>query len=133
MDNIFSDPVLVEAFQSLLTAIVTGIIALLAYFARHLISAGVAYLKAKVGNEQFDALSRYAQVIVRYLEQSEVFENLDGAKKKELAMVAILQYAEKHNLPVDRELLDKIIEASVRIVKKEIPLPGEVISLEGLA
>lgn len=110
------DPVL---FQNLLYAVVTASVGLIAFVARGLITIGIEYLKVKVGNEKFTALSMFAQTVVRFLEQSNVFEALDGDKKKELAIVAITQYAEAHNLPIDRELIDKIIEASVRIVKKE--------------
>lgn len=110
------DPVL---FQNLLYAVVTAAVGLIAFVARGLLTVGIEYLKVKVGNEKFAALSMFAQTVVRFLEQSNVFEALDGAKKKELAIVAITQYAEAHSLPIDRELIDKIIEASVRIVKKE--------------
>jgi hypothetical protein len=117
------DPIL---FQNLLYAVVTAAIGLIAFVARGLINIGIEYLKVKVGNEKFAALSMFAQTVVRFLEQSNVFEALDGSKKKELAIVAITKYAEEHNLPIDRELIDKIIEASVRIVKKEASGIGSI-------
>ncbi len=113
-------------FQNLLYAVVTAAVGLIAFVARGLLTIGIEYLKVKVGNEKFAALSMFAQTVVRFLEQSNVFETLDGAKKKELAIVAITQYAEAHNLPIDRELIDKIIEASVRIVKKETSGTGNL-------
>lgn len=124
-----------ELFQNLLYALATAIVGLLAYAVRSLIVVGVAYLKARLTAVQFEALAGYAQTVVRYLEQSDAFKLLDGSKKKELAIVAILKYAEEMKIPVDRELIDKIIEASVRIVKKEIgiiePL-DEIIELPGV-
>ncbi len=119
-----------ELFQNLLYAVATASVGLIAFVARSLIAIGIEYLKVKMGNEKFNALSMFAQTVVRFLEQSNVFEALDGARKKELAIVAITQYAEEHHLPIDRELIDKIIEASVRIVKKEASGTGSLDNLQ---
>jgi hypothetical protein len=68
---------------------------------------------------------------VRSLEQNGAFEGLIGADKKELAIVAITQYAVEHNIPVDREFIDKAIEEAVQLMKSDLPLIGELIESSG--
>ena len=56
----------------------------------------------------------YATTIVKFLEQSPIYKSFDGEKKKELAKVAVVQWAKTNNLPIDEALFDKFIEAAVQ-------------------
>jgi hypothetical protein len=109
-----------EIYRQLVIAVVLAIVSLLSFAARGLIQVGVNYLQVKLGNAKFDQVKQRALTIVRYLEQSPVYQDFDGAKKKELAMIDLTNFAEKFNIPVTHEDLDKLSEEAVRIVKKEI-------------
>ena len=103
-----------DIFQQILLAFALTLVSILAFFLRSLVQIGVEYLRAKLGESGFQQLRGYADVVVKMLEQSPAFQNFDGAKKKELAILSIIQYAEKNNLPIDRELIEKVIEAAVQ-------------------
>ena len=102
-----------EIFQQLIAAGALAIVSLIAFAFRSLITLGIAYLKAKLGENNFQRVRSYADVIVKMLEQHPAFKYFDGAHKKEMAIMAVLQWAEKNSLPIDRELIDKFIEAAV--------------------
>ena len=103
-----------EIFQQLILAVALAIVSLIAFAFRSLLSLGITYLRAKLGESNFQRARDYADVVVKMLEQSPAFSQFDGAKKKELAILSVLQWSEKNHLPIDRELCDKVIEAAVQ-------------------
>lgn len=111
------DPKLVT---DLLSAVLLALVGILAYTARQFVGLGILYLRSKIGDSQFDQVMKQAETTVRYLEQSPVFENLEGAKKFELLKIDLLKFCEGKGIPLADADLDKIGEAAVRVVKKEI-------------
>jgi hypothetical protein len=121
-----------QLIQNLIVDVVLAFIGFVAFTARGLVQVGIEYLRAKVGDRNFDSLLSYADMTVRFIEQSPAFQELDGDKKKELAIVELLKFCEQNKLPVDRALIDKTIESAVQIMNAEkgkiempaVPLPG---------
>jgi hypothetical protein len=111
------DPVLL---QRLIEAVVLAIVSLLAFVLRQVAVIGIAYLQQRLGVEQLAELKEIAQTVVRTLAQSPIFEALDPARKKEMAVVDIVTYCENHGLPVDHGLIDRLIEEAVQIMKAEL-------------
>jgi len=83
----------------------------------------VSYVESKIGGNQLAELKGFAQTSVRYLEQSPIFTNFDGAKKKELAQMQVTQYCQSRNIPVTPETVDKVIEEAVQIMNVELGKP----------
>lgn len=108
-----------EIMQQLVLAAALAIVSFLAFALRSLFQVGLEYLRARLGQTNYDRLQSFSLVVVKALEQSPVYKELAGEKKYELAKVAILQYAEEHRLPIDDALVDKFIEASVKEVKAQ--------------
>ena len=114
--------------RNLIEAAALAIIGLLAFGLRQLVVIVILYLRQKLGLERLLEMKEIAQTVVRTLQQMPVFEALDPAQKKEMALVALVQYAEGHNIPVDRPLIDKLIEEAVQIMKAELPkIEGELL------
>jgi hypothetical protein len=103
-----------EILQQLILAAALAVVSLLAWAMRELIAVGIAYLRSKLGETEYNRLRGYAGDVVKALEQSPIYTSFDGAKKKELAKVAVVQWAKAHNLPIDEALIDKFIEAAVK-------------------
>ena len=121
-----------EILQQLILAVALAIVSLLAFAFRSLFSLGIVYLRSKIGESNFQRVRAYADVVVKMLEQSPAFETFDGAKKKELAILAVLQFSEKNNLPIDRELVDKFIEAAVQEMNSQIgKIEWDLIAADG--
>lgn len=110
----------INLVNSLLQALVLCVIGVIGYLLRELVKIGVAYLKAKVGTEQFIQLKAMAETIVRALEQSPAFQELGGADKKERAMAEIQTFCEDNNIPIDHDFLDKLVEEAVNYMNAEI-------------
>ena len=81
---------------------------------------GVVLLKVKLGDSQFALLEGYTRMVVRWLEQSGIKLNYTGEEKKAIAVVAITEFAKKLNIPIDADLVDKLIEAAVNIMNGEL-------------
>ena len=119
-------------FQQLLLALLLMLVSVVGYGLKKGFDVLTAYANVKIGVETTGMLKTFAQTVVRSLEQNGAFKGLIGADKKELAIVAITQYADEHGIPVDRTFIDKIIEEAVQIMNENAPLIGEIISgLEG--
>jgi hypothetical protein len=103
-----------DILQQLILAVALAIVSLLAWASRELIKVGIAYLRSRLGESEYNRLRGYAVDVVKALEQSPVYTGFDGSKKKELAKVAVVQWAQAHNLPIDEALFDKFIEAAVQ-------------------
>jgi hypothetical protein len=108
------DPTL---FQSLLSALVLAVVGLLTYAGRKVIDLADVYVKSKVSKDNFDLMKGYAETTVRFFEQSPVFKDLVGEKKKELAILQISTWAKSNHLPIDVAFIDKLIEEAVNLVK----------------
>jgi hypothetical protein len=109
-----------EIFQQLILAVALAIVSLLCFAMRELITLGIAYLRAKLGQTQYDRVRAFADTIVKAVEQSPIYQDFTGDKKKELARVAVVQFAKEHNLPIDEALFDKFIEAAVKEMNGQI-------------
>ena len=110
------DPKLI---QNLIVDVILLLVGVAAFGLRSLIQVGVVYLQAKLGDRNFNTLLSYADMTVRFIEQSPAFQELTGDKKKELAIIELLKFCESHKLPVDRALIDKVIESAVQIMNVE--------------
>jgi hypothetical protein len=108
------------AITNLLVAAAVALIGFVAYAGRKLVDVGVKYLEAKLGSTQFNQVSDQAETMVRYLEQSPIFKDFDGAKKFELLKLDLLKFVQVKGIPLTDADLNKIGEAAVRVVKKEI-------------
>lgn len=121
-----------EIFQQLILAVALAIVSLVFWALRELVSVGITYLRAKLGQSNYEMLRSYAGVAVRAIEQSPIYQDFTGDKKKELVKVAVLQYAEAHKLPIDEALFDKFIEAAVQEMNGQMSkidwVAGEILS-----
>ena len=121
-----------EIYQQILLAVLLGIVSLLGFALRQLILVGIAYLRARIGQAEYERVLEYARVTVKALEQTPVYKDFSGDKKKELARVAVMQFAKEHNLPIDDTLFDKFIEAAVKEMNDQVSgidwVAGEIVS-----
>ena len=115
MENFWE--VVSPAFLQLLSAVVMAIVAVAIVGIGALQKKAEAYLVAKLGNEQMLALKEFASTIVRALSQSPAWQGLAGDEKKELAIIAVANWAKEHNLPITHEYLDSLIEEAVQKLK----------------
>lgn len=109
-----------DIFQQLILAVVLAIVSLVFWALREFIGVGIVYLKARLGQTNYERLVAFASMAVKAFEQSPIYKDLAGEKKKELVKIAILQYSQEHNLPLDDTLIDKIIEAAVQEMKAQM-------------
>jgi hypothetical protein len=117
-----------EVVTNLLTALVVALISILTFALKSAVGVAVKYLEVKIGVDQTNLLKAGALNVVRFLNQSGVFKDLENSKKKEIAMVQVAQWAAAHNLPITDEYLDKLVEEAVHIMKSELPVSFDDIS-----
>lgn len=110
------DDTVAKVLQMLLEAVVLAVVSIGAIYLKQGLAAGVAYLQNKLGSEQFSTLKAFATTAVRSIEQSPIYTDFDGAKKKELAINAIAEWANSKGLPITFELIDKVIEEAVQVM-----------------
>ena len=108
-----------ELLQKLIEVVALVVISVLGYGLKKLVTIGEVYLDAKLGASKMDMLKGFATTVVRALEQSPAYAQWDGAKKKENALVAIANFAEKNNIPVDNAFLDHVLEEAVSVMKSQ--------------
>jgi len=115
--------VLVQNLIEALALALAGVIATAVGFAAKWV---IAYIKTKISAEQFNFLKEGAQAIVRYVEQTALWDELlkDGAAKKEKALLLVTEWAEEQGIPLTYELADKIIEEAVNIMNNELKNAG---------
>ena len=120
-----------EIYQQILLAVVLGIVSLLSFALQQLIVVGITYLRTRLGQAEYERVLDYARMTVKALEQTPVYKDFTGDKKKELARVAVVQFAKEHHLPIDEALFDKFIEAAVKEMNAQISnidwVAGEII------
>jgi hypothetical protein len=123
-------------FQSVFTALAQNLIeytavlliGLTVWAVRGLWKAVKPAIEAKVGHDQLETLLSFGAVTVRWLEQHPAFTMMEGAKKKELAILEISKYAQSKRIPITSEMIDRVIEASVHIMNGEkLPELGEYV------
>ena len=121
-----------EILQQLILAVALAIVSLVFWALREFIGVGITYLKAKLGQTNYERLRAFAALSVKAIEQSPIYQDFTGDKKKELVKVAVLQFAEAHRLPVDDALFDKFIEAAVQEMNSQMSgidwVAGEILS-----
>lgn len=121
-----------EILQQLILAVSLAIVSLVFWTLRELVKVGIAYLQSKLGQTNYDRLREYAGMAVKAIEQSPVYKDFTGDKKKELVKVAVLQFAQLHKLPVDEALVDQFIEAGVNEMNSQMSqidwVAGEILS-----
>jgi hypothetical protein len=110
------DPTVTTALQSLLTAVVLAVVALLTYAVKKGVSLGQMYLEQKLGSATFGFIKDYVNTTVRFLEQTPIFQDLTGPEKKEKAVTEVVIWCQEHSLPVDHDLIDKLIEEAVNVM-----------------
>ena len=108
-----------ELIQRLIEVIVLVIISIIGFGLKKLLAYAETYLDTKIGKGRADLLKDFAGTIVRALEQSPAYKDWDGAQKKERALVAIADYADDHDIPVDGLFLDHVIEEAVKMMKDQ--------------
>jgi len=106
---------LIEALALALAGVISVMVAGLAKIA-------ISYIKVKMTAEQYDFLKKGAATIVRFIEQTALWDDLllEGSAKKERAMLLITVWARENGIPLTYELLDRIIEEAVNIMNNEM-------------
>ena len=61
---------------------------------------GLKYLETKWGSEKFAHAKEIAATIVRSLEQTHAYSNLSGAKKKEIAILQVQEWAKAAKIDI---------------------------------
>lgn len=108
-----------QATQEIIVYAIAAIVAFIAFTFKQLVGAGLSYLRIRIGKDSFNRLVDLGDMVVRYLEQSPVFKEFDGARKKELARIEMMRLAEWAKIDLDPELADRIIEAAVQKMNAE--------------
>ncbi len=121
-----------DILSQLILAVALAIVSLVFWALREFISVGIVYLRSKLGQTNYERLREYAGMAVKAIEQSPVYKDFTGDKKKELVKVAVLQFAQEHKLPIDDALFDKFIEAGVHEMNSQMSqidwVAGEILS-----
>lgn len=102
-----------DILSQLILAVGLAVVSLFFWGMRELVKLGIEYLKSRIGQANYDRVRYYVEMAVKAIEQTPMYKDFDGAKKKELAKIAVVQWAQEHGLPIDEALFDKFIEAAV--------------------
>ena len=105
-------------YQNVVTALMLGIAAAIGVYMRGVASAGVKYIEMKLGVQETEKLRTYASTVVHFLEQSPIFKDMASMEKKERAICEVISFCEKNGIPIDHEMIDKIIEEAVHLMKE---------------
>jgi LL-H family phage holin len=109
----FLTPQLVGTLISALLAVFTA----LAAYGTTLLKM---YLRSKMSVSEWDFMKSQASTAVKWLEQSPAFSGQEGAKKKEIAVMYMLDIAQKAGIPMSHEVADKLIEEAVHDMKSTV-------------
>lgn len=113
-----------ELVQQLLVALVMVVVAAAGVFLRQLSVVVIAYLKQKMGVQNYETAQKVANTVVRALAQSPVYEQLGGPEKKELAMSWIQEQLGKMGVQMSHDEIDGMIEEAVQVMKSQLfPMP----------
>lgn len=108
-----------DAYENLLIAAVRVATLVLIGLGTFLFGKAQAWLKAKMGNEQYTFARDFVTSVVRSLEQ-QGYLNLDGAGKKERAVVLVTQKLQEMGIPVSADVIDMMIEEAVQVMNAEL-------------
>ena len=97
----------------MISILVSALLAILSALAAYGTSLFKIYMQSKMSASQWDFLKSQATTAVKWLEQSPAFSGAEGAKKKEAAVMYVLNAAEKAGIPMTHELADKLVEEAV--------------------
>ncbi len=109
-----------EILSQLILAVGLAVVSLFFWGLRELVKLGIEYLKSKLGQANYERVRTFAELAVKAIEQTPMYKDFTGDKKKELAKVAVVQWAQQHNLPIDDALFDKFIEAAVQEMNSQM-------------
>ena len=115
------DPALSSAFQTLLSALVIAVVTVLAFAVRKGVIIAQLYLEQKLGAATYDFLKGYVTTTVRFLEQTPIFKELTGPEKKDAAIKDIAAWCSEHKLPIDYDLINKLLEEAVNVMNEGQP------------
>ncbi len=89
------------------------------------------YFKSKMGAENYDFMKSLAATVVRALEQSPAYKDFDGAKKKEAAIMQLVQLANRYGIPLAADTIERIVEEEVQRMNSELKdIPFEPLPLQ---
>jgi hypothetical protein len=76
------------------------------------------YLHTHVTGENLVFLKGMASTIVRYVEQSDAFQQakLQGSEKKQKALLLFSEYCAENDIPLDYDFMDRLIEEAVNLM-----------------
>jgi len=109
-----------EIVNQIILAVLTGVISVFFLGVSGLVKMGLKYLETKWGSEKFAHAKEIAATIVRSLEQTHAYSNLSGAKKKEIAILQVQEWAKAAKIDLSYEDTDRLIEEAVQIMNNEL-------------
>jgi hypothetical protein len=82
----------------------------------------IGWFRVKLGADQYAFLKEVAKTTVRYIEQSAKWDKAlnDGSVKKGTALLMLSQTAKDLGIPVAPDMLDRVIEEAVNIMKADV-------------
>lgn len=78
------------------------------------------YARERIGNDRYSMVKEMALTVVRSLEQTGIWRQLDAKGKKEHALLYLQFYAEQLGMNIDIDELDHMIEAAVNVMNAEL-------------
>jgi hypothetical protein len=127
------EPVIVQAFQSLLVAVVVAIIALIGTYIKKAIALLGVYLEQKLGLATFNFVKDYVATSVRFVEQSPQFKELTSKEKLSQVMNDVSTWCQARNIPIDAGLIERMTEEAVQIMNSTAPQSGGLSGIGNLA
>jgi len=104
---------LLQAVLPLLLATIVGI----GSFYLHKLNT---YLSGKAGADNWNFLKSLTGTVVSALEQSPAYQSWDGTKKKEAAMMQIIQLAAKYGIVITSDEISNLVEEAVQLMKVDL-------------
>jgi hypothetical protein len=105
----------VSLVQAILMILITVLLPVLAAYARVLLMNKIDQAKANLTNEQYQAVSRVVDDLVRAAEQYDLATKIKrvGNEKKAWVVGETQRYLDSVNFPIDTQLIFSLIESSV--------------------
>lgn len=108
--------ILSTLLQALLPLLLTALVGIGSYYLHQF----NAYMSTKAGADHWNFLKSLAATVVAALEQSPAYRDWDGSKKKEAAMMQLIQLAAKYGITIGSEQLSNLIEEAVQLMKVDL-------------
>lgn len=74
--------------------------------------------KSEKAKKYLETYNSVKDQVEYYISVAEQFENATGAEKKKFVLDTVMNYIEHHKLPIDRVLVEQILEALIDFSKK---------------